>query len=231
MLNEIRSARAIALAAILALGIAACDQAGRDGSPLTGPQPAARFAADLGHQPGWSSPVYEDLLPLLEEEKTRLSNEQELTKPLLDSLKVIWDEFRAEDHDKYDSPFLMCQPLSYSAETKIIGPEGGAMGIGPHKLQIPEGALSEYTVITGEVPVSTQVGVKLSPHGLEFLTNAVLEINYKHCYTPEDFFYEMVYVDEDNNILERPYSWDLKSEGEVIGEIDHFSRYVIAYPN
>lgn len=231
MLKPIRSlSAAAALVALLALGISGCDDPQGVASGPTGPQPSGRPAADLGFQPGWSSSEQSALLDLLESEKTRIANEQERTKPQVDSLKPIWEEFLEEGHDRYDSPFLMCQPLSYTAETKIIGPEGGAMGIGPHKLTIPAGALTQYTVITGEAPVSTQVGVKLSPHGLQFLEPAVLEINYKHCYRPEDFLYEMVYVDEDNNILERPYSWDEKAEGEVVGLIDHFSKYVIAMP-
>lgn len=231
MLNQIRSLRVLALAAILALGAAACEQAGEGGAPLTGPEPGGQISAALGYMPGWSNPKRDALRSLLEQEEERLSDEQERSKAQIDSVKAIWDEFRRHDYDKDDSPFLMCQPLSYSADTRIIGPEGGAIGIGPHRLEIPAGALAQYTVITGELPVSTQVGVKLSPHGLEFLKDVVLEIDYSHCYTPEKFFFEMVYVDDDNNILERPYSWDLKSEGEVVGLIDHFSRYVIAYPN
>ena len=221
--------RFIPLAALLVLGVAACDQID-GGERLTGPASSGAPSADLGYQPGWSSPDQPSLLPLLEREKERIKNEQERTKPLVDSLKVVWEDFLKEGHSQYDSPFLMCQPLSYTADTKIIGPEGGAMGIGQHKRTIPAGALSQYTVITGEQLVSTKVGVKLSPHGLEFLEDAVLEINYKHCYRPEDYFFSLVYIDEHDNLLEWPVSWDVKAEGEVVGRIDHFSKYVLALP-
>lgn len=40
----------------------------------------------------------------------------------------------------------------------------------------------------------------------------------------------MVYIDEYDNILEEPLSWDQKAESEVIGWIEHFSRYALAYP-
>lgn len=173
MPNQISRAAALVAFAVLAAG---CEQ-GESGAPLTGPAGEMEISSALGYQPGWSSPNHDDLLELLEQEKTRISDAQESTKDLADSLNVVWEDFLKKEHEQYESPFLMCEPLTYTADTKIIGPEGGAMGIGPHKLTIPEGALTQYTVITGELPVSTKTSVKLSPHGLEFLEDAIVEIN------------------------------------------------------
>jgi hypothetical protein len=167
----------------------------------------------------------------LEAEKDRIHDERERNKPIRDRLKLAWDQFR-RSHKKLkrdDAPFPICDPLAYDAEAKIIGPQGGELHIGPHKLTIPKGALSVPMVITGEMPVDTLVSVQLSPHGLLFNRSVTLELSYKHCFLPKEYFYRLAYIDDLNIILELPFSHDKKGQDEVKGYIEHFSRYAVAY--
>ncbi|MBC8086154.1 MAG: hypothetical protein H7Z40_02745 [Phycisphaerae bacterium] len=163
----------------------------------------------------------------LEREKNRIKLAQEQSKPAYDSLKKEWERLKKR-YPNGNPELLYCDPLQYSADTKIIGPEGGDMSIGPHKLSIPRGALLRPTVITGEMPVSLTVGVQLSQHGLVFQKDVKLTLSYKHCNRPNTFAEQVVYVDNNNRILERPKSVDKGSDGLVEAIIRHFSGYMVS---
>jgi hypothetical protein len=161
----------------------------------------------------------------LELEKERVKLEAQLSQRVYDSLKVEWDRY----HDTYEgsSPLLFCDPLQYNANVQIVGPAGGDLSIGPHKLSIPRGALSRDVVITGEMPVSLIVSVKLSPHGLTFLKQPTLTLSYKHCLRPSEFQEQVAYIDDDQTILEWPRSLD--RDGLISAWLDHFSGYAVAH--
>ena len=135
----------------------------------------------------------------------------------------------SHDFPQGQSQFLMCDPLQYTGDVKIVGPEGAEMSIGPHKLRIPPGALTERVVITGVMPVSLLVSVELSPHGLQFAPGVTLDLSYKHCDQPAGYEYRVAYIDANGNVLEWPVSTNYSQYGEVQAEIDHFSRYAVAY--
>jgi hypothetical protein len=193
-------------------------------APARAEAPVASFRPDLGAGE-------DELHRQLEAEKDRIHDERENNKSLRDRLKQRWDRFRHDNRKlkRDNAPFPMCEPLAYDAEAKIIGPQGGELHIGPHKLTIPRGALSVPTVVTGEMPVDTLVSVQLSPHGLNFNRQVTLELSYKHCFLPKEYFYRLAYIDDLLNILELPFSHDKKGLDEVKGYIEHFSRYAIAY--
>jgi len=163
-----------------------------------------------------------------ESEKARIDLEKLASKTVYDSLKVVWDTY-LHDFPQGQSQFLICQPKKYAGKVKIIGPEGGEIKIGRHKIRIPAGALTERTVITGVVPVSLLVDVELSSHGLQFANPATLTLNYRHCDRPENFEYRVAYIDANRNVLEWPTSTNSRREGKVTAEIDHFSKYAVAY--
>lgn len=169
----------------------------------------------------------DELKPLLEVEKARIAAELANSQRVYDSLKVVWDEYLLNPQ-AFTSRLIMCDPLQYAAEAKIIGPEGGDIAIGPHKLTIPKGALSSYVVITGEMPVSLLVSAKLWPHGLTFLKAPRLTLSYKHCNRSPGFTERVAYIDDAQQILEWPRSKD-SSDGLVDAWIWHFSSYVVAY--
>jgi hypothetical protein len=164
------------------------------------------------------------LRELEESEKDRIDREDERSEAAYDSLKAIWD---AQRHNG-DSSLIECEPLQYRGEVKIIGPRGGEIGVGPHRLRIPAGALTEYKVITAEIPISFNVSVKLSPSGLQFVKPSELMLSYKHCERPAGYRHSVVYVDDAARILEWQSSWDYVSYEQVFGTIHHFSRYAVA---
>lgn len=207
-------------ATMLALGVAvaACS---------TDQSPTAAEAGASGVAPRASVMVEEELA--LKEwevlEKERLKVEQERLKPVYDSLKLVWQRDRALYEDSTSS-IVYCEPLQYTGDVKIMGPEGGEISIGPHKLWVPAGALETHTVITGEMAVSLAVSVKLSPHGTQFLRPVTLQLNYKHCSQPDDLTRRVAYTDEQLNVLEWQSSLD-SSEGIVNGYLWHFSQYTV----
>ena len=163
-----------------------------------------------------------------ENEEARIAAEQQASQPVYDSLLVVWDSY-LDDFPQGESQFLICDPLQYTGEVRIVGPEGADMSIGPHKLRIPPGALTERVVITGVMPVSLLVSVQLSPHGLQLAPGVKLDLSYKHCVQPEGYEYRVAYIDANGNVLEWPVSTNYSQYGEVTADIDHFSKYAVAY--
>ena len=122
---------------------------------------------------------------------------------------------------------LLCQPQPYTATVKVVGREGGVVRVGQHTLEIPRYALRKPTVITAERPTAKVASVRFSPHGLEFQRTATLTMDYSHCsYAKQN---RMAYTDEELNILEYPRSTDDRRREQVKAQIDHFSRYAVAY--
>lgn len=122
---------------------------------------------------------------------------------------------------------LVCEPEPYLSTVKTIGPDGGTIRVGSHWLVIPRNALRKKTVITAERPSDDVASVRFSPHGLKFARSAVLTLDYSHCsYSAPN---RVAYTDEMLNILEYPISFDDRRNEQVVSEIDHFSRYAVAY--
>jgi hypothetical protein len=165
------------------------------------------------------------------EEKARVAAAQEASKAVYDALKPEWERLVKlyPNGITGESGPVYCDPLQYASDVKIIGPEGGDMSIGPHKLSIPKGALTDYVVITGEMPVSMAVTVRLSPEGLAFAKQPLLTLSYKHCLRPIYYRERVAYTDEELNPLEFPHSYDLTLDGLVNAWLDHFSRYAVWY--
>jgi len=218
-----RHLTAVRIAAIAVL-FAAC---GTDGSLPTSsaPSEAAQLQPSLAVVSGLS------LNAQLEREKARIALAQEQSKRMHDSLKTEWQRFQDSKPDKDRSPFVVCDPLQYVAETKIIGPSGGEIGFGPHKLTIPRGALSKSVVITAEAPTSLNVVAKFSPHGLLFNLRmpSKLVLSYKHCFGQNNLPKRIVYVDDNLRIIEYPLSIDARNFGLVLATINHFSGYMVAW--
>lgn len=93
------------------------------------------------------------LLAWLEREKRRVDAAQKASQATYDSLQVVWERLKKLNPNG-NPAYVYCQPISYVAEAKIVGPKGEDIGLGPHKLRIPQGALAGYTVITAVAPVS-----------------------------------------------------------------------------
>jgi hypothetical protein len=187
---------------------------------------------------------HEQLKTLLDLQKDRIKQEKELRKG---AYELARDEWKAYDHEwkEYkellkhakkgqastfmDVDLLRCKPQPYDGEAAIIGPDGGTLHIGEHQLVIPKGALTQEELIVAEAATSSLVDVDFYPEGLQFAKSAKLTLSYKECMVPLDLELRLAYVGWGLRILELPPSEDLKGSSEVTGDIDHFSRYAVAY--
>ena len=124
---------------------------------------------------------------------------------------------------------LECQPQRYTAKAKVIGPGGGELKFGPHKIRFPPGALSNDVVVFGKLLVANHVVVDLSPHGLQMSAPAILELDYDFCQSGGGRL-EVAYVDNHLNIISFPSSPSGRTpSGEAWAELWHFSKYAVAY--
>jgi hypothetical protein len=177
---------------------------------------------------------HEQLKELLAVQKERIKREKELRKSEFERARAEWKLFRQDlkRARKLQSKLvdlLRCEPRPYEGDAAIIGPQGGTLQVGDHELVIPRGALNQEQVIVAEAPTSSLVQVEFSPEGLTFASPARLTLSYKRCQVPADSDLLLAYLGHGNRILELPPAQDFREGSEVIGQIDHFSRYAVAY--
>jgi hypothetical protein len=128
-----------------------------------------------------------------------------------------------------------CSTLPPQSVTKLIGPAGGTINIGPHKLVVPSGALATSVSIKLVLPA---VGngyneVRLYPDGLTFRTTVYLTISYANCgLTPQQEawlpYLKVVYV-VNGTIVEYVPTVANLTANTVKGSIRHFSNYAVAW--
>jgi hypothetical protein len=126
------------------------------------------------------------------------------------------------------SELLVCEPQQYAVAKQTLGPDGGSLTIGRHRLEIPRGALTAKVTITGEQVSGSVNSVRLSPDGLRFAKPARLILSYRNC-TSVASAKRVAYTSELLEVLELPASEDYPKYEYVSGEINHFSRYAVAY--
>jgi len=164
-------------------------------------------------------------------EKARVADEKVRSVSVYDSLHGVWAAAHSKKggrHERTASTILQCEPQPYEADVQIVGPDGGLFHVGPHFFWIPKGALTEKTVITVEMPVSTHAELNFAPHGLRFGTSVIL-LNYRDCDLERSKTRSVVYTDDQYQVLESPASFDWKNYSTVRAGINHFSHYVVAY--
>ena len=127
---------------------------------------------------------------------------------------------------------LACEALPYAINTVTIGPEGGTISVGPHVLRVPAGALSQPVAITAEAPVGRVNSVRLLPEGLVFAAGkpARLTLSYANCPLLGQMLPKRVaYTDDVLSILSYLLSVDDLLGRKVSANLEHFSRYVVAW--
>lgn len=130
--------------------------------------------------------------------------------------------------DNLVTGLLSCDPQRQLKATKLIGPLGGRLVVGDHELVVPQGALSQWVQITATQQSGTVAVVDFQPHGLRFAKPAALRMSYGSCTVPPQGVQSIVYVNDENQILETPPSLDDAKVEAVTGLINHFSGYAIA---
>jgi hypothetical protein len=123
---------------------------------------------------------------------------------------------------------LSCSTQQSLVVTKVVGPAGGTIVVGSHRLVIPSGALARnYTIRAEQIPGRVN-SVRFAPEGLRFAKPARLTLSYSNC-SPLLLLKRVVYTDELLRILELIPSLDNLNTKTVTGEIRHFSRYAVAW--
>ncbi|MFN2397324.1 MAG: hypothetical protein ABR543_01575 [Gemmatimonadaceae bacterium] len=127
---------------------------------------------------------------------------------------------------------LSCQAQPYLRVEKVIGPAGGTLVIGKHQLVVPPGALESRVRIRAERPSDRVVSVRLHPEGLEFDDDnpARLTLDYNHCALGHNLIPKRIaYTTERLRIISLLKSVDNLLRRRVSAELEHFSRYAVAY--
>ncbi|HEX9728596.1 MAG TPA: hypothetical protein VGA37_08835 [Gemmatimonadales bacterium] len=125
---------------------------------------------------------------------------------------------------------LRCDPLPADTTVQTIGPSGGSLRVGPHRLLVPPGALAGPVTITAIAPSDTVNAVQLTPHGLSFEYPAYLEMSYANCDLVSRLLPKRIaYTTDIFEILEFLRSWDNFRARRVTGRLDHFSQYAVSW--
>jgi hypothetical protein len=131
-----------------------------------------------------------------------------------------------------DTGLLGCTPLPYARTEQTVGPAGGSILVGPHRLVIPPGALAAPVLITAEVPLDSVNSVRLLPHGLTFAPGkpARLTLSYANCSLLGQLLPKRVaYTTDLLQVLQWLLSVDEPQARRVSTNLEHFSRYAIAW--
>lgn len=196
-----------------------------------GPVPSAHFAAGKSE----AEKAAEDSLKAVEKAvKDSIKAEERagrnLAKAQLDSLKDDWDAYKkAVKKTGLKGSVLRCEPQKRESDTEIIGPKGGTLSMGPHRLVIPEGALDHDVVITGTAPSNPAVNLEFAPHGLQFKKPVEMVIDYKQCIVPDDQELGVTYMGPGWRAIEQMPSSDKRSVSRISALTDHFSGFVVTW--
>jgi hypothetical protein len=123
-----------------------------------------------------------------------------------------------------------CAPQPYDSVSQTIGPAGGTVQVGPHRLSIPPDALAAPVTITAVSPSEPVNRVRFQPAGLVFARPPRLTMSYANCnllglLLPK----RIAYVTDALDILEFLLSVDNVLSRTVTGRLEHFSSYAVAW--
>jgi hypothetical protein len=129
------------------------------------------------------------------------------------------------------SGLLSCPIQPEWTDQQAIGPEGGTLRVGPHRLKIPAGALESTVVITATAASDSAVSVTFQPEGLTFNVPARLTLDYAHCPLISTLMTKRIAytTDDGQDVLQMLSSTDDLYRHKVSAELDHFSRYAVAW--
>jgi hypothetical protein len=155
--------------------------------------------------------------------------QRRLEKEEFDQAMKDWKAYkRAVKDNRITAELLRCEPQQRAVVAKTIGPKGGEIRVGRHRLVIPEGALGANVEITATQPAGALVKVEFEPHGLQFAKPVTVGLSYEHCILPVDYVGTVVYLGNGNQIADYQPSDDDADAKEVSGLTDHFSGYAVA---
>jgi hypothetical protein len=111
-----------------------------------------------------------------------------------------------------------------------VGPDGGVINVGPHRLIVPAGALDSVVNITATVQSDTVNVVHFQPTGLQFQVPARLHMSYANCGVLGVILpHSVAYIDRSFNVLDLLPSLDDVFTQRVSAGLHHFSDYAVAW--
>lgn len=125
---------------------------------------------------------------------------------------------------------MTCAPLPAATASKLIGPAGGTLQIGPHVFTVPAGALDRPVLITAHAASDYHNRIKFGPEGLQFAIPASLEMSYANCLGANVLVSKHIaYTTDLLQILEVLSSTDNLREHRVTAPVRHFSEYAMSW--
>ncbi len=124
---------------------------------------------------------------------------------------------------------LQCRPLPADSVTRTIGPEGGDIWVGPHRLHVPSDALRGSVRITAVTPSDTVNRIRFRPEGLVFARPASLWMSYVNCQHQGAAGPKIAFTTDGLRILNYLPSKDYPGSRKVHGVLRHFSNYAVAW--
>lgn len=125
---------------------------------------------------------------------------------------------------------LQCRPMQRFEESEVIGPDGGSMQIGPHRFEVPRGALKRRVRITATAPSGRVNHIEFEPHGLEFRRAATLTMSYANCDLLGSLLPKHIaYTTPRLRIIDLLETVDDLRRRQLTTKLDHFSDYVVAW--
>ena len=125
---------------------------------------------------------------------------------------------------------VACPKQDYARTVQTVGPNGGTIVVGGHKLVIPRNALTRNVTITAEAPADYVASVKFQPEGLQFARPAKLTLDYSDCPLARlSLFKSIAYTTDLLAILDILNAQDNIITAKISTDLDHFSRYAVAW--
>jgi hypothetical protein len=135
----------------------------------------------------------------------------------------------SNDASKARGALVACTKRATFSDSGEFGPNGGTLWVGPNRLIIPPGALTERVTISGTIVGDTVAFIEFQPEGLHFKKPAGLILDASDCSMPGDGWADVVYVNERGEIDERIEATYSNAWHTVAAPIEHFSGYAIAF--
>jgi hypothetical protein len=185
---------------------------------LNDAEQAVRHAAEAGRTAA---------KPRTEQEKRAA---REAQKVAFEALRDQWRAYKDSVKKElvWGADIVRCEPLPGASQTKTIGPRGGELRVGPHRLVIPAGALATDVEITGTSAWGARRGVEFEPHGLQFRQPVRLTMSFEKCVLPAAGDVLIVYTALGNKIAAEQPSLSDDELKTVDAWTDHFSGYAVA---
>ena len=123
---------------------------------------------------------------------------------------------------------VSCNVRTTHTGSAEIGPWGGVLRVGPHRLTVPPYALRESVRISAVAPQGQYVQIKFEPAGLQFQKPTLLTMSYSECSLLSPLRLKIVYVNDKLEILQVLPTLTSVLTRTASAPVDHFSRYMLA---